>query len=277
MRRASRFYRALVWIVAVWALVGCGAASGEPVEPADGGSGGKEGGTLTVFAASSLTDAFGELAEVFEERNPGVEVRATFAASSVIVTQILQGAPADVFATADQAKMRAAVERGVVAGEPEVFARNKEVVVVPEGNPARIEDLRDLAKPGVKLVLAQDGVPAAEYAGEILDKAEVRYREDFEEKVLSNLVSREPDVRVAVNRVALGDADATFGYASDVTPDMEGRVEIVEIPEGLNVVAAYPIAALEGSESSGLARRWIGLVLSDEGQRVLREWGFQPA
>ncbi|MDQ4105889.1 MAG: molybdate ABC transporter substrate-binding protein [Actinomycetota bacterium] len=277
MRRASRFYRALVWIVAVWALVGCGAASGEPVEPADGGSGGKEGGTLTVFAASSLTDAFGELAEVFEERNPGVEVRATFAASSVIVTQILQGAPADVFATADQAKMRAAVERGVVAGEPEVFARNKELVVVPEGNPARIEDLRDLAKPGVKLVLAQDGVPAAEYAGEILDKAEVRYREDFEEKVLSNLVSREPDVRVAVNRVALGDADATFGYASDVTPDMEGRVEIVEIPEGLNVVAAYPIAALEGSESSGLARRWIGLVLSDEGQRVLREWGFQPA
>lgn len=254
--------------------MGCGVASGDTGKPTDEKG---AGDTLTVFAASSLTDAFGELERLFEEQNPGVEVRTTFAGSSVALNQILQGAPANVFATADQAKMRTAVEKGVVAGEPEVFVRNKEVVVVPEDNPARIESLRDLAKPGVKLVLAQDGVPAAEYAGEILGKADVRYGNDFEKKVLSNLVSREADVRVAVNRVALGDADATFGYASDVTPDMEERVEVVEIPEGLNVVAVYPIAALEESENPGLARRWIGLVLSDEGQRVLRKWGFQPA
>ncbi len=274
MRRASRFYRALTWIAAAWVLVGCGVASGDTGKPT-GEKG--AGDTLTVFAASSLTDAFGELAQIFEAQNPGVEVRTTFAGSSVVLNQILQGAPADVFATADQAKMQAAVEKGVVTGEPEVFARNKEVVVVPEGNPARIESLRELTKPGVKLVLAQDGVPVAEYAGEILDKAEVRYGEGFKEKVLSNLVSREADVRVAVNRVALGDADATFGYSSDVTPDMEGRVEVVEIPEGLNVVAVYPIVALKESENPGPARRWVELVLSDEGQRVLSKWGFQPA
>lgn len=258
--------------VACALLVGCAGASGEPVE-----TGGEEGRTLTVFAASSLTDAFGELAEVFEERNPGVEVRTTFAGSPVVLNQILRGAPADVLASADLAKMETAVEEGVVAGEPEVFVRNREVLILPESNPAEIEGLRDLARPGVKLVLAQDGVPAAGYAREILKRADDRYGDGFEEKVLSNLVSREADVRVAVNRVALGDADATFGYASDVTPGIRDRVRVVEIPEGLNVTAAYPIAALEGADDPELARRWVELVLSDEGQRVLREWGFRPA
>lgn len=257
-------------------LTGCGAASGTSSGGQEEGAGG-EGGTLNVFAASSLTDAFGELAEAFEKENPGVEVRASFAGSPVALNQILQGAPADVFASADPAKMDAAIENGVVDGNAKTFARNREVVIVPERNPAGIEDFRDLSKPGVKFVLAQDGVPAAEYAGKILDKANARYGSDFEKKVVSNLVSREADVRVAVNRVALGEADATFGYASDVTPDIKDRVKVVEIPEGLNVVATYPIATLKSSENPSLAREWTRFVLSEEGQRVLRKWGFEPA
>lgn len=269
LRRVPRLREILVLILVVWPLVGCGVASGEPEEP------GEEGGTLTIFAAASLTDAFAELAEVFEEENPGVEVRTNFAGSSVVLNQILQGAPSDVLASADPAKMDTAVENGLVDGDPETFARNREVVIVPESDPAGIEDFKDLAKPGVKLVLPQDGVPAAEYAEEILDEANVRYGNDFEEKVLSNLVSREADVRVAVNRVALGEADATFGYSSDVTPNIKDRVKVIEIPEGLNVAAIYPIAVLEGSGNPALAQEWVELVLSNEGQRILRKWGFE--
>ena len=230
---------------------------------------------MTVFAASSLTDAFGELSDVFERENPGVEVRVNFAGSSVLLSQISQGAPADVFASADRAKMGTAARKGLVAGEPKVFARNREVVIVPESNPGSIEGFRDLSRPGVKLTLAQDGVPAAEYAKKVLNKADVRYGGGLEKKVFSNLVSREPDVRVAVNRVALGEADATFGYSSDVTPDIKDRVKVFEIPEGLNVVAAYPIASTKGAGNPELARKWIELVTSDEGQRVLRKWGFE--
>jgi molybdate transport system substrate-binding protein len=274
-----RFCRALAMALAILAvavvLTGCGgrAASGADDE---GGGGGREA-TLTVLAASSLTDAFGELERTFEERNPGVEVRQSFESSSTLLTQIQQGAPADVFASAAEEEMDAAVEDGLVAGEPEVFVRNREVVMVPEENPAEIESVRDLAEPGTKLVLAERGVPAADYAEEILGKANAEYGNGFKRDVLSNVVSREADVRAAVGRVALGDADATFGYASDYTPDIRDRVRVIQIPDDLNIVATYPIATLEGARSPGLAREWVELVVSEEGQRVLEKWGFEPA
>ena len=171
-----------------------------------------------MFAASSLTDAFGELEKTFEERNPGVEVRQSFESSSTLLTQIQQGALADVFASAAEEEMDAAVEDGLVAKKPEIFVRNREVVMVPRDNPANIQSMRDLARPGVKLVLAEEGVPAADYAVEILGKADAEWGGGFKRDVLSNVVSREADVRASVSRVALGDADATFGYASDYTP-----------------------------------------------------------
>ena len=261
-------------------LVGCGGAAGGEEDAGGGGSSGgsgERGGTLTVLAASSLTDAFGELSETFEERNPGTEVQASFESSSTLLTQIRQGAPADVFASAAEEEMDAAVEDGLVAGEPEVFVKNREVVMVPKGNPAGIREFRDVAEPGVRLVLAEEGVPVADYAVEVLRKANAEYGEGFEEDVLSNVVSREADVRASVNRVALGDADATFGYASDFTPDVRDKVEVVPIPRGLNIVATYPIAVLEDAESPKLAREWVELVTSEEGQRVLRKWNFEPA
>jgi molybdate transport system substrate-binding protein len=255
-------------IIAVAGLAGCGGASGGAAD--DGGS------TLTVFAASSLTDAFGALARTFEEQNPGTEVRQSFESSSTLLTQIQHGAPADVFASAAREEMDTAVDDGLVAGEPEVFVRNREVVMVPADNPANIESMRDLARPGTKLVLAEDGVPAADYALEILDKANAEYGRDFERIVLSNVVSRETDVRASVSRVALGDADATFGYASDYTPDIRDDVNVIPIPPDLNIVATYPIAVLKDAESPELAQKWVDLVLSDEGQRVLEKWGFEP-
>ena len=260
-------------IAVVAGPAGCGGSGGGAA------SGGGEGDTdtLTVFAASSLTDAFGELEERFEEQNPGVEVRQSFESSSTLLTQIQQGAPADVFAPAAREEMRTAAQDGLVAGEPEVFVKNREVIMVPEENPARIESLRDLSKPGIKLVMAEDGVPAADYALEIVSEASAEYGSGFRQDVLSNVVSREADVRASVSRVVLGDADATFGYASDYTPDIRDRVRVIRIPENLNIIAVYPIAVLEDANDPELARKWVELVVSGEGRRVLEKWGFEPA
>lgn len=261
-------------VIALAGLTGCGQGSSNS---GSGGGGEKQGGTLTILSASSLIDAFGELGKTFEKQNEGVTVKQSFEASSTLLTQIQQGAPADVFTSAAMEEMNTAVEDGLVAGDPKVFVKNREIIMVPKDNPAKIESLRDLAKPDIKLVLAQKDVPAADYALEILGKANAQYGEGFEKKVLSNVVSRESDVRASVNRVVVGDADATFGYASDYTPDIRDRVKIVPVPPDLNIIATYPIAALEDAKSPELARKWVELVRSEEGQRVLEKWNFEPA
>jgi molybdate transport system substrate-binding protein len=265
MRRALL----LVAVVAM-ALVGCGGNS------AGGGGDEQEGATLRVFAATSLTDAFGELANTFEEDNPGVEVRLNLESSTTLLAQIRRGAPADVYASSAVEEMDKAVNGGLVEGEPKTFAKNREVIMVPKENPANLRSLRDLASPGVKLVLTEEGVPSTDYAIEILGKANARYGSGFKEDVLSNVVSREANVRAAVGRVAHGDYDGTFSYASDYTPDIRERVKVIEIPEDLNIVATYPVAALKDAESPELAREWVDLVVGAEGQRVLKKWGFEP-
>jgi molybdate transport system substrate-binding protein len=264
---------AMMSVIALAGLTGCGQGSN--------GSGQvdseKGGGTLTILAASSLIDAFGELGETFEQQNEGVTVKQSFESSSTLLTQIQQGAPADVFASAAQEEMGTAVEDGLVAGQPEVFVKNREIIMVPKDNPAGIKEFPDVAEPGVKLALAQKNVPAADYALQILDKANARYGPSFKKDVLSNVVSREADVRASVNRVVVGDADATFGYASDYTVDIRDRVKVVQIPPDLNIIATYPIAALKDAEDSELAKKWVELVTSKEGQRVLEKWNFEPA
>ncbi len=201
----------------------------------------------------------------------------SFGASSDLLTQIQQGAPADVFASAAEEEMDTAVKQGLVSGKPEVFVKNREVVMVPKDNPANIKSFKDVSKPNVKLVLAEEGVPAADYAVEILGKADKEYGPGFKKKVLSNVVSREADVRASVNRVVVGDADATFGYASDYTPDIRDRVKVIPIPPNLNIVATYPVATLKDAKSPDLAQKWIDLVTGEEGQRVLKKWGFEPS
>lgn len=269
--RPGRWAGLLPVLMVLAILCGCGGpGAGDAGEP-------EVEITLTVFAAASLTDAFGELAEVFEEENPDVEVRTSFAGSPTLAAQISQGAPADVFAPADAAQMEGVRNDGLLGTGPETFARNSLTIVVPADNPAGIRDYEDLARPGLRLVLAADGVPAAEYAEESLERAEDRYGGGFRRRVLENAASREADVRAAVNRVALGDADATFAYRSDLTPDVQDRVGTVEIPPEMNVTAEYPIAVLKNAPHPEPAGAWVNLVLSDEGQRVLEEWGFESA
>ena len=271
--RLYLFAAMLVSGVTLAGIVGCGGVSGR--EAGDGGR--PQGGTLTVLAASSLTDAFGVLANRFEEQNPGVKVKQSFESSSTLLAQIQQGAPADVFASAAEEEMNTAVKDGRVSGKPEVFVKNREIIMVPKENSANISRFRDVAKPDVKLVLAGKDVPAADYALQILGKAKGEYGAGFEKEVLSNVVSRESDVRASVNRVVVGDADATFGYASDYTPDIRDKVKVVQIPPDLNIVATYPIAALKDAKSPGLAKKWVEMVTSEEGQRVLQKWNFEPA
>lgn len=263
MRAVARAVFLLSLLLAPSALAGCG-------------NGEDSGGSVNVFAAASLADAFEEMEEVFEADNPGAEVQLNFAGSSTLLTQIQQGAPADVFASADEAKMSTALQEGLVE-EPRDFVTNELAVVVPQSNPAEIESLEDLAAEDVTLVLAEDGVPVAEYAEEVLEKAEGEYGKGFSGSVMENVASREGDVKAAANRVSLDEADATFVYESDITPDIEERVQVVEIPPALNVVASYPLAATTGAQDPVLARRWKEFVFSAEGRRILREWGFDPA
>ena len=269
----SRFLALACVFFMLLGVVSCGGGNSN----SNGSGGGKQGGTLTIFAASSLIDAFGELGKTFENQNEGVKVKQSFESSSTLLTQIQQGAPADVFASAAMEEMDTAVKDGLVAASPQVFVRNREIIMVPNDNPADITRFEDVANPGVKLALAQKDVPAADYALQILDKANAKYGDDFEEDVLSNVVSREADVRASVNRVVVGDADATFGYASDYTVDIRDRVKVVPIPPDLNIVATYPIAALKDAEEPELAGKWVELVTSKEGQRVLKRWNFEPA
>jgi molybdate transport system substrate-binding protein len=173
--------------------------------------------------------------------------------------------------------MNTAVNDGLVSGKPLVFVKNREIIMVPKDNPANIKSLEDLSKPDIKLVLAAKDVPAADYAVEILGKANKEYGPGFKQDVLSNVVSREADVRASVNRVVVGDADATFGYASDYTPDIRDKVKVIQIPPDLNIIATYPIATIKVAKEPALAKKWVDLVTSSEGQEVLKTWGFEPA
>ena len=267
---------ALLGLGLVIVLAGCGSSGSGGGNGGAGGGGEEQGGTLTIFAASSLTDAFGQLGKTFEQQNSGTTVKTSFGASSDLLAQIQQGAPADVFASAAEEEMNTAVKDDLVAGKPVVFVKNREIIMVPKDNPANIKSLEDLSKPSIKLVLAAKDVPAADYAVEILGKANKVYGSNFKKDVLSNVVSREADVRASVNRVVVGDADATFGYASDYTPDIRDRVKVVPIPENLNIIATYPIATLEDAKEAALAKKWVDLVTSSEGQEVLKKWGFEP-
>ncbi len=235
-------------------------------------------GEITVFAAASLTDAFQEIAQAFQQRYPVTTVTFNFASSSQLRTQLAQGAKADVFASADWKNMHGAQQDGTIAGEPRVFVRNEPVVVVPATNPAGISTLADLAKPGVRLVLAAKDVPIGNYARQILEKAsqDPQYGSDFANRILANVVSEETNVRAALSKAALGEVDATFVYRTDATtPDMRDKVKIVEIPAQFNVIAEYPIAVVKNAPNPAGAQAFVDFVLSPEGQRILAKWGFK--
>lgn len=236
----------------------------------------EESRTLTVFAAASLTDAFTEIGANFDAANPGVTTTFNFAGSQALRTQIEEGAPADVFASASGREMDTLVTGTLVGnGMPQIFLKNKLVVILPAGNPAGLDSLDDLANSGVKIVLAAEEVPVGNYARQSLDLMSESFGPDFKDKVFANVVSNEDNVRQVVAKVQLGEADAGIVYTSDAVAAPE--LLTIEIPAELNVIATYPIAPLVNAENADLAEAFIAYVLSSDGQAVLQKWGFAPA
>jgi molybdate transport system substrate-binding protein len=233
---------------------------------------------LTVFAAASLTDAFQAIGKDFQTAHPGVVVDFSFAGSQILRTQLEQGATADVVAFADQKNMDSLISDGLVsAGVPRDFATNQMVVILPPGNPGGLKSLIDLARPGLKLVLADASVPAGTYARQILEKLsnDPTFGADFSTQVMANVVSNETDVRQVVTKVELGEADAGIVYTSD----LQASPDLLTIPILLqyNVTAQYPIAILRSSPNPELAAEFVSYVTSPEGGSILSDWGFSPA
>lgn len=236
---------------------------------APAGGPGSQGETqeITVFAASSLTEAFRELGAMLEARRPGTTVRLNLASSSQLAVQITEGAPADVFASADPLQMDVVDTAGVVQ-HPVVFATNRLVVLVPRDNPASISSPTDLGNPSVKLVLAAPEVPAGNYARRALADLGVGVEAE------RNVVSNEEDVKAVVSKVALGEVDAGVAYVTDVTGDVEGSVRVLPFPERADVVASYLIAPLSEAPNSRGAAAFVELVTGTQGRRVLKDHGF---
>ena len=216
-----------------------------------------------MFAGSSLTDALKKAGDQLKVKNPGTDYVFNFGSSSTLATQIASGAPADVYASADETNMQKVVDAKLNEGAPAVFLSNRLQIAVAAGNPKHITGLNDLAKPGLIVVLAAPTVPAGKYALEALQKAGVTVRP----------ASLEVDVRAALNKVALGEADAGVVYVTDVK-SAGARVSGVEIPEQYQVIARYPIAVVKDSKNPRLARAFVDYLLSDEGRTLLAEFGF---
>jgi molybdate transport system substrate-binding protein len=234
--------------------------------------------SLAVFAAASLTEAFTVLGKEMEQRTPGLRVTFNFAGSQQLATQIALGAKADVFASADQRWMNYLRERELLVGIPREFARNLLVVIVPRGNPGHVNQLQDLSRRGVKLVIEAEAVPAGKYSREVLAKLDRApgFPTTYDTQVLRNVVSEEDNVKGVVTKVQLGEADAGIVYRSDVTPAIAGKVTVIEIPSRYNVVASYPIALVKGTLNPDAGQQFIDLVRSPVGQRVLQNHNFAP-
>ena len=236
-------------LVGLALLVGCGGANGE-----NAGGGELEG--LTVFAAASLT-------EVFEELAP--DVRFNFAGSDELATQIREGAPADVYAAASP-RYPDELSAEELVQEPQVFATNRLVLVVPSDNPAEIESLEDLRTDGVKLVVGAEGVPVGDYTRTVLENMDAT-------DVLDSVVSNEDDVKGVVGKVASGEADAGFVYVTDYNAAQED-LEAIELPEDAQAEVEYPIAVVSDTENREAAETFVALVLGEDGRQALENAGF---
>lgn len=223
-------------------------------------------GNISVFAAASLTDSFNALGQAFQRKHGGVTVKFNYAGTPTLVTQIEQGAQADVFASADTTNMDKLKTDGFTSGTPEVFAHNQLEIVVAPGNPKGISSLADLAKPGVIYISEGPTVPAGKYSLQALQKAGVTVTPK----------SLETDVKSVIGKIELGEADAGIVYTTDVKT-AGGKVQGVPISDQYNVVATYPIVSVKGVQNATLADAFIAFVESASGQTTLGSFGFQHA
>jgi molybdate transport system substrate-binding protein len=255
-------------LAAVVAIGGLGACSSDTSNSTPGG-GVAEATELTVFAASSLTDAFTQIGGSFEGAHEGVTVTFNFGSSTDLAEQIQSEGTADVFASASGAAMDLVEEDPGVEGRA-IFATNRLVVVTPDDNPAGIESIEDLATDGVQLVLGAEGVPVGDYARQALDNAGIL------DAAEANVVSNEEDNASVVAKIVAGEADAAIVYESDVSAAAGNDLLAFAIPDDVNVVATYPIAQITGTGFPAPAEAFIDFVTGSEGQAVLAEYGFGP-
>jgi molybdate transport system substrate-binding protein len=250
---------------ALLALTGCG-GSGSASGPAAASSSGGGGlsGTLTVFAAASLTDVFGELGDQLTADNPDLDVQFNLAGSSALATQLTQGAPADVFASANEAQMAVVTDAGLPAADPTVFTENALEIAVPKGNPGQVTGLADFGNADLTLAVCAADVPCGAAAAAVFADAGITPRPDTEEE----------DVKAALTKVQLGEVDAALVYATDVQAagsDVEG----IEFPEAEREINSYPICTLKAAPNPEAAQAFVDLVQSAAGQRALTDAGFR--
>jgi molybdate transport system substrate-binding protein len=234
---------------------GCGSTG------AKGSPGGKK--TLVVFAAASLTESFTSLGKTFEAGHPGVSVKFDFGGSSTLAQQIERGAPADVFAAANPATMKQVTDAGR-ATAPRTFARNRLEIAVPRNNPGKVRTLKDLAGPKLKVVLCAPQVPCGAAAVKALRAAGLTVRP----------VSQEQDVKGALTKVRLNEADAALVYRTDVKASASD-VQGIDFPEAAQAINDYPIATLGNAPQPTLAREFVQLVLSSQGAGTFAQAGFE--
>ena len=240
-----------------------GLVAGALVLGACSSTGNTSGSEVLVSAASSLTEAFVEMEEAFETANPEIDVVLNLGGSSALREQILAGAPADVFASANMSNMDRVASAGDVKGAPVVFARNRLEIAVPSGNPGGVNGLTDFARGDLLIGLCAEDVPCGDYGREALKKADVVPAVDTDE----------PNVRALLTKIEVGELDAGIVYVTDVVSTV-GGVDGIEIPDSENVYADYPIAALTDAPNADGAAAFVLFVLSDEGRSILSDHGF---
>lgn len=233
---------------------------------------------LTVFCAASLTGAFGEIGQMYKNET-SISVVFNFDGSQVLRTQIENGAYADIFVSANAKQMNLMKNEGFMNNSSiTVFTKTKPVIIVPNDNPAKIQNVSDLAKPGIKIVIGTKDVPIGDYTLQILAKLanDSIYGPEFRKKVMTNVVSNETNVNYVTSKVALGEADAGIAYKSDITKDMAAKITKIEIPDKSNVIAEYPMGILKQSKYPVQSQEFMNLVESDKGMAVLEKYGFEP-
>lgn len=266
--------RPSAWVVMAVGLL-CAACSADADPPTSApGSGDAIG--LTIFAAASLRDVLDQAKRAYEVARPGTTISVSSDSSSTLATQIEQGAPADVFLSADTTNPHRLVDGGHASGEPTVFAANELTIIVPAGNPASIASPADLAGEGVKVIAAGDEVPITTYATRLVANLarQAGYPDGFEAAYTANVVSKEDNVRAVVAKIELGEGDAGIVYVTDARAST--RVEIVDVPEAANVVASYAGVVVKASAHQAAAAAFLDWFAGSDGQSILASFGFLP-
>ena len=270
--RRSRHAQMLFILLCTLFLAACGGSTSSTTSTATTASAVT---ILNVFAAASLKESFNVIAAKYTRAHPNITIKLNFAGSQILEQQVASGAPADVFASADQTTMQKAVDAGLV-GNSQVFVKNRLTVIIPAANPGNINTLKDLSRKGVKIDIGAPAVPAGKYSLQVLARMaqSSNYGPAYENAVKANFVSQETDVKAVVNKVQLGEVDAGFVYVTDVTAAVSNKIKMIDIPDNFNVIAQYPIAVTKSSAHSNDARAFVQYILSPEGQAVLQQYHF---